>query len=380
MLISPERYLLTGATGFLGREVLVRLLAEGKPVLVTTRPREGERLDAARARIVRMIESTAPDVPQAQLEVAFADVTQPELGLDAGVHAALLAGGPVQIVHGAAEVRFNLPFEVMEQQNVGGTRNVLALARTLAERGRLSRLDHVSTAFVAGDRSDVALETDLDVGQRSRNDYERTKLLAEIEVRRAIDAGLPITVHRPSIIVGDSRTGRASSFKVLYWPMKVYARGRWRTIFGRRDCTVDAVPVDYVADAMVALMKRPEATHRTFHLAAGTDRQSTIGELVALAEQVFEQKPVRYVDPQIYLRWIRPLLRPLLMLFRPDVARRGGVYLPYLERNPSFSTREAESLLPIAPPKVTDYFGVILRYAHRSDFGRREFELPAGCP
>jgi long-chain acyl-CoA synthetase len=377
--LTEPRYLLTGATGFLGREVLVRLLARGA-VLVTTRSREGEPPAAARARIEEMILRTGPGTACDRLTVAIADVTQPGLGLSAEGRA-FLDGGPIQIVHGAAEVRFDLPYEVMERQNVGGTKNVLALAEQLHRDGRLVRLDHVSTTYVAGDRQDVALESDLDVGQTNKNDYERTKLVAEAEVRRAVERGLPVTVHRPSIIVGDSRTGRASSFKVLYWPMKIYARGRFRTLFGRRECTVDAVPVDFVADAMIHLLGRPEAAGRTFHLAAGVERQSTIGELVAMAEGVFEQKPVRYVDPDLYLKWIRPFLLPILKIVRPDVADKGGVFLPYLKHNPSFSTAEADAILApagIAPPKVVDYFGAILRYAKMSDFGKREFELPAG--
>jgi thioester reductase-like protein len=349
---------------------LSRLLGKQKPVIVTARPREGESVEAARTRIAGLVDGSS-----SLLEVVHADVTSVGLGLSTEARARIFDGGPIQVVHGAAEVRFDLPFEIMEAQNVGGTKNVLALCEALANAGHLARFEHVSTAYVAGDRSDVALETDLDVGQTFRNDYERTKLLAEMAVRAS---GLPATIHRPSIIVGDSRTGRASSFKVLYWPMKVYARGRWRTIFGRRDCTVDVVPVDFVADAMVALMDRPEAVGRTFHLAAGVDRQSTIGELVQMAERVFERKPVRYLDPDVYMRWIRPWLLPILKLARPDVANRGGVYLPYLKSNPSFSTSEAQSILPIAPPKVIDYFEVILRYAKMSDFGRRNFELGSG--
>ncbi len=360
------RYLLTGATGFLGRELLVRLLERRADVLVTTRPRNDT--DPV-ARLTEVVRQTAPDAPLNTMTVALGDVTQDGLGLDADARAWLDAG-PVQVVHGAAEVRFDLPFAHMLEQNVGGTKQALSVARALAEQGRLVRFDHVSTAYVAGDREDVVSEDDVDVGQTPRNAYERTKLMSEVEVGAAKAEGLPVTVHRPSIIVGDSRTGRASSFKVLYWPMKVYARGRFRTLFGRPDCLVDVVPVDYVADAMMALFDREEAVGRTFHLAAGPERQSTIAELVVIAREVFERKPVRYIDPDLYMKWLRPVLKPLLMLVRPDVARRGGVFLPYLRSNPTFSTANTESLIELRPPKVADYFDRIMRYAQESDFGR----------
>lgn len=372
------RYLLTGATGFLGREVLARLLKRDCPVLVTTRRKTGETVDQASARLAEIVTHTDPTAPTANLRVSFGDVTRPDLDLDDDARA-WLEEGPVHVVHGAAEVRFDLPYAYMHEQNVGGTLNALALARRLQDDGRLVRFDHVSTAYVAGDRVDVVREEDVDVQQTPRNAYERTKLAAEIEVQRARDAGLPITVHRPSIIVGDSRTGRASSFKVLYWPMKVYARGRFRTLFGRPDCVVDVVPVDFVADAMVHLFEREEATNRIFHLTAGIERASTIAELVAIAQEVFERKPVRYVDPDLYMRWLRPILKPILSLVRPDVARRGGVFLPYLRSNPSFATDGAAALLEpagIRPPDVKTYFDRIMRYARDTDFGRVR-ELPA---
>lgn len=362
----------------MGREVLVRLLEQGRQVLVTTRARPGESEDAGRARLLDVVARTAPGVDTTGLTVAFADVTEPRLGLSPRGAAWLSAAPALQVVHGAAEVRFDLPLDVMRFQNVQGTLHVLELARELAAQGRLLRLDHVSTCYVAGDREGQVLESDVDVGQRPRNAYEQTKLEAEVEVDRARQAGLPIAVHRPSIIVGDSRTGRAASFKVLYWPMKVYARGRFRTVFGRPGCPVDVVPVDYVADAVVHLMGVPEAVGRTFHLAAGPEGQSTIEALAAQAQDIFQRRPVRYVDPDFYLRWLRPIVRPILRLLRPDVAERGGVYLPYLRSNPSFDTTEARRLLApvgLEAPRVTDYFGRIMRFALETDFGRRA--LPA---
>lgn len=368
------RIFMTGATGFLGREVLVRLLQRGARVLVTTRRREGESIDGARARLFEVIQKTAPEAPIEALTVAFADVADEKLALSEEASAWIEGDeGPIQVVHGAAEVRFDLPWKVMHAMNVIGTRNVIAFASRLAKQRRLARLDHVSTTFIAGDRTDVAKEREIDVGQKARNGYERSKLEAEIEIARAREAGLPITVHRPSIIVGDSRTGRASSFKVLYWPMKVYARGRWRTMFGRPDCVLDVVPVDFVADAMVALFFDRNATMKTVHLAAGHERQSTIGEIVEIAESIFQRGRIRYVDPDLYMRWLRPIVRPILALVRPDVAERGGVYLPYFRSNPSFAVEEATRLLQphsIAPPSVLDYFGRIVSYAKETDFGR----------
>lgn len=363
--------LLTGATGFLGREVLARLLTAGRPVLATTRARPGETPEDGHARLCDIVRRTDPEAPLDGLRVAFADVTAAGLGLDAAAEGWLAEHPSVALIHGAAEVRFDLPLAEMRRQNVEGTRHVLDLATRLADQGRLARVDHVSTAYVAGDRTDRALESEGDVGQGPRNAYEQTKLEAEGLVGERRQAGLPIAIHRPSIIVGDARTGRASSFKVLYWPMKVYARGRFRTVFGRPDCPVDVVPVDFVADALLHLTSDPATLGGTFHLAAGPEGQSTIAALAALAAETFGRPPVRYVDPDVYDRWLRPVLRPVLRAVRPDVAERGAVYLPYLRSNPTFDTREARRALGgIAPPPVEAYFGRIMQYALQTNFGR----------
>lgn len=371
--------LLTGATGFLGREVLVRLLHAGRRVLVTSRRRAQETEAELQQRLVELAQRTDPGVSTQTLSACFGDVTDPQLALSEAGQAWMQQSSQIHIVHGAAEVRFDLPLDVMRAQNVQGTLHVLSMARQLQSEGRLHRVDHVSTTYVAGDRTDCALESDVDVGQTPRNAYEASKLEAEVAVNEARQGGLPITVHRPSIIVGDSRSGKAASFKVLYWPMKVYARGRFRTVFGRPDCPVDVVPVDYVADALVYLMDCPEAKGGTYHLAAGPQGQASIASLAAVAQRVFDRKPVRYIDPDFYLRWLRPILRPILRRFRPEVADSGAVYLPYLRGNPVFDVRQARALLEpagILAPAVESYFERIMGFALETNFGR-QVVLPA---
>jgi hypothetical protein len=131
--------------------------------------------------------------------------------------------------------------------------------------------------------------------------------------------------------------------------------------------------VDYVSDAMMHLMFEPRALGRTVHLTAGPERQSTIGELVLMAERFFQKGKVRYVDPDLYMKVFRPLVLPLIKLTKPGVAEKGRVFLPYLTSNPSFAVESATELLAgtgLVPPRVADYFGTIMRYAQETDFGR----------
>ena len=80
---------------------------------------------------------------------------------------------------------------------------------------------------------------------------------------------LPVTVLRPSIIVGERDSGWTQSFNVLYWPLRAFSRGAYVALPARRDAPVDVVSVDYVADAIFALSQAPEAEGATYHLTAG---------------------------------------------------------------------------------------------------------------
>src|SRR5207253_1615626 len=93
--------------------------------------------------------------------------------------------------------------------------------------GRLQRLGYISTAFVGGSYPDRFGEDDLDVGQRFRNSYEQSKFEAEL-VMHAHMRNLPITVLRPSIIIGHSQSGATSAFNVIDWPLRVFADGMLR--------------------------------------------------------------------------------------------------------------------------------------------------------
>ena len=181
----------------------------------------------------------------------------------------------------------------MRQINVEGTRRVLEFAERAQARGGLRRLSYISTAYVAGEHAGRFNEDDLDVGQRFRNAYEQSKFEAE---RLVGGARLPVTVLRPSIVVGERDSGWTQSFNVLYWPLRAFSRGAYVALPARGDAPVDVVPVDYVADAIFALSQAPEAEGSTYHLTAGSNATS-VGELVELAAAYFRRPAPRLISP-----------------------------------------------------------------------------------
>ena len=139
-------------------------------------------------------------------------------------------------------------------------------------RSGLRRFTYLSTAYVAGEHSGTFSEDDLDVGQRFRNPYERSKFEAEGIVKRW-RSRMPVTVVRPSIVVGEHDSG--------WTPASTSSTGRCApsraaptaSLPARGSAPVDVVPVDYVADATFALSQAPHAVGATLHLTAGRARE-----------------------------------------------------------------------------------------------------------
>lgn len=380
--------LLTGATGFLGRELLFKLMQELVPevdivCLVRGARDEVTRLGtqpAAERRLEDLLGDGAPlpiDDPRRQRVRALAgDITLPHLGLpEAAMHA--LAARCTEIFHGAATVRFDLPLEEARRVNVEGTRAILELATAAQKAGRFQRLHYIGTAYVAGNRPGLIHEDELGAGQSFNNTYEQTKYEAEALARDFMNGQrgrLPATIYRPSIIVGDSKTGQTTSFKVMYWPLKTFSRGLIPIIPASRESIVDLIPVDYVVEATWALSRSPQALGRTYHLAAGPEHSTTIGAAMDQAAEFFHVYKPLCVSTEKFERFVRPLLRAVLRGKRRQALDTGRVYVPYLNYRGSFDTSHARADLAASGlriPDVRDYFQTLMRYCVESDWGKR---------
>jgi thioester reductase-like protein len=359
--------LLTGATGFLGGEVLARLLERGeRPVYALIRAPSEE---AARERLSGVLESLGLESEEHRVTAVAGDVTEPLLGLDTRRRAAL-AEFTGRIVHCAASVSFTLGLDESREINVVGTRRMLDLAEFCARvGGGLDSFVHVSTAYVGGTHPEPFCESDLEVGQGFRNAYEQSKFEAEVEVAQRA-ATLPVQVVRPSIVVGDSRTGWTTSFNVVYGPLKAFDRGAFPVLPARASSPVDIVPVDFVADAIIALAGRPRTT---YNLTAGT-RASTVGEIVELASAEAGRRPPRIVSPGLYRRAVHPLLVRTGSEARRRALRRSEVYFSYFSAEGGFEAeRTLQALAPygIEPPPLRAYFDRLMAFARAADWGRR---------
>jgi thioester reductase-like protein len=362
--------LLTGATGFVGMELLARYLERtDRHVYALVRGADDHSVADRVARTLSFLFGEDHAYRDRVIPVR-GDITRPGLGVrDVDV----LAGRVSDVVHGAASVSLELGLEASREINVEGTRRVLEFAERCQARGGLRRMSYISTAYVAGEHAGRFGEDDLDVGQRFRNAYEQSKFEAE-QLVRGWRPRLPITVLRPSIIVGERDSGWTASFNVLYWPLRAFARGAYAALPARRDAPVDVVSIDYVADAIFTLSQAPEAEGMTYHLTAGW-AASSVGELVELATGRFARPAPRLIAPWLYRR----VVHPLLMHTSRDQRRRRAlarseVFFPYFAMAVAYDDRRSRAALEAAgirPTPLRGYFDQLVEFALAAEWGRR---------
>lgn len=261
-----SQVLLTGFPGFLGSELVRRVLArKGRPsVLCLVQPKFAA---LARKRVAEIeAEFASRGTPVAgRLRLVPGDITQPDLGLE---EPAEVAKSVREIFHLAAVYDLSVKRETALKINVLGTRHVLAFAQRCK---KLTRLQYVSTCYVSGRYVGIFREEDLVRGQEFNNFYEETKYLAEVEVREAMADGLPVTIYRPAVVTGDSRTGETQKYDgpyyVIRWLLKQPTVAVLPVPGDPKRTRINLVPRDFVIDAIAALSQAKASAGKCYQLA-----------------------------------------------------------------------------------------------------------------
>jgi long-chain acyl-CoA synthetase len=367
----PGAIFLTGATGFLGMELLARYLERtDRHVYALVRP-AGDAEPAARLRAAIEELSGDADAFSGRYTAVGGDAEAPGLGIEPARRREV-AAEVSDVIHSAASVSFSLPLEESRQINVAGTGRVLEFAELCRQMGGLRRFAYVSTAYVAGDHAGRFREDELDVGQDFRNSYERSKFEAEHLVREHADR-LPVQVFRPSIIVGEQSSGWTASFNVLYPPLKGFEAGAFPLLPADRETPVDVVPVDYVADGIFELAERRAERGEVLHLVAG-ERATTVGRLAERAGRYFRRRPPPTVSPRLYHLLIHPLLVAVSRGRRRRALRNTEALFPYFRMRVRFDDRRSRARLEpagIRPPRPESYLDRLLDFAVAARWGRR---------
>ena len=352
--------LVTGFPGFIGARLVESLLADdsGARIVALVEARMAERARAAAAKL-----------DDERVEVLAGDISKRRLGLGDEDYERLLAETAVAY-HLAAIYDLAVPLEIAQRVNVDGTGNVLELC---ANCERLNRLHYVSTAYVAGDRHGVVYEHELSLGQGFKNHYESTKFQAELWVREAMDR-VPVTIYRPAIVVGDSRTGQTQKFDGPYYMLRVISRAAQNNMpipqFGRASAPFNVVPVDFVLDALTLDPDDQSLAGETLHL-VDPDPVTAAEVLATLAREYAGRGPAYNVPPRLVAGSLR------LKIVREMFSGAPHESIRYLNHPVHFDTRRAQQVLEprgLRCPRLEEYVGPLVR------FFRDHEEDPAYAP
>ncbi len=363
-----ESVLLTGGTGFLGTE-LASGLVESTETAVYVLVRAADDSEAAhRLRDAWQHDPALRQVIGRQVIPLPGDFTKPDLGLS---EEALqnLRENVILVIHAGAEIGFDKSSAELERTNVDGTRNMIALAQSLP---RLKRFIHISTAYVAGRKKGWIMEADLP-GDRFSSLYEQSKANAEALVRAS---GLPWSVCRPGMIVGDSETGWVRNFNTVYYILKQLLLGKIRLLPIGRDTPLNLVPVDCVADSVLKIAGSDAADGKTFHLTCPTEKAPTAGELCDAV--------IAWAEACLSVRLPKPVFLPLPGLKRAGLAynqKKDGrkksslnnllMLLPYFYADQLFDRTNTDAVCGGYRPEWRSYLERLLTFACRKNFMRQ---------
>jgi thioester reductase-like protein len=373
---AKQAILITGGTGFVGKAVLSRVAFGNCYDQIFLLVRKSSR-QSAEQRVEAIVSKMFPpgtlQLLKARIKVISGDLTASGLGIS-DVDRALLEKKVQQILHIGASTDFGAPLDESRLNNVEGTRHVLDLAVQLRESGVLERFDYVSTAYVAGRKAGIVSEEDLERQQDFSNNYEQSKYEAEILVRQ-YKAKLPTAIYRPSIVVGDSNSGHTPHFKVLYWPLLLLSKNLLPFFACNPNAHLDVVPVDFVADGIVALMRERASIGETFHLTSGLGGEIRIRNILKDSYR-FAQIKKRPIIPF----WIFNTIKntPFANLFSQtfwDAAELAAPYFHYLKgTGVRFDAAKTAKLLRnhgIISPAWDGYKREVLAYCRMSHWGKR---------
>ena len=384
-----KNILLTGGTGFLGGFLSYEFLKRGYHVIFLARD---QRAKSASDRINAVLKAVDQDFEKntsGSYEVWKGDVTEQHLGQDKDT-LEKWKGKIDEVWHSAAVLHFRDTYEtITEAININGTLNVLYTTNILD----VKRYHHISTAYVSGKCPGKVMESHDSHEYDFRNPYERTKYDAEQKVRKKSEQyGLDTTIYRPSVIVGESKSGQSLSFTGIYNIAKIFQliqrilkhkiklnTDKLKSVGVylekndyyfplkfpySKNSTINIVPVDYVVNTILDLANSNNSIGQTYHVT--NPNPPKIIDLIQVGCKIANLKGIEFVDCHFEdsIKIIREQIR--------DYAKHGlnisflmeiREYIHYFFGEPEFdisNVRETLGSKFSAPPRITSEFIVLL--------------------
>ncbi|MEP6789125.1 MAG: SDR family oxidoreductase [Acidobacteriota bacterium] len=353
-MLYRESIFITGFPGFIASRLVERLAGPETQfyLLVQT-----QFIDLAMAEAEEIADLTG--TPLDNFVLVEGDITKPGLGISEE-DLETIQYETTDVFHLAAAYDLAVPKDVAFAVNLEGTKNVNDFVSSIKD---LRRYNYVSTCYVAGKSEGTISETELEHTSGFRNFYEETKYLAEVEVEK-LKERLPVTIYRPSVVVGDSETGETAKYDGIYYLINYLRKAPvlLRVLnVGNSVVRLNLVPVDFVVDAIAALAHDKKALGKTIAL-ADTEPLTTAELFDVIAVDMTGRKsefsPPTRIAEWFLNTWISPVITGL-----PHHA------VPYFFISQSYDTAVAKELLDvhgIACPSFKDYVGNLLDFIEQN--------------
>ena len=368
---------LTGSTGYIGAHIASNLLADRREplnLLVRARTEQEARERLWRSLQLHMDFPQFEDALHSRIRIFRGDITNAHFGLNDEDYATLVRSTD-SVIHCAASL--NRKSEKMcLNVNLRGTLEVVQLAMRARDQHGLRRFSHVSTVAVAGQRKDEVIQEDSSVDW-NRSDYDpyaRTKKFCEHMVRQLLP-DVPLTIFRPSIVLGDSRRPETNQFDMVR--AFVFLAGLPALPFRASD-KIDIVPVDYVAAAVAMLHQKENPTHEIYHLSSGVGSETFVQLTDALAAAEGKRGPA----------FVPSLEGPSTAMVNALAGRAGKkigglatllkVFLPYLVWNTVFDNSRVVAEMSAKPAPFSAYCFPLLKFSRETKFSYPYREWPEG--
>ena len=345
-----ETIFLTGFPGFIAERLIERLAQSDVKFYLLAQSNFLEKATQAVAEI-----AAKTDVPIENFIVVEGDITSENLGIDEETRRKILHE-TTDVYHLAAVYDLAVKKQIAQAVNFEGTKNVNEFVRQFEN---LNRYNYISTCYVAGKRTGEILENELEHEAGFRNFYEETKYLAEVEVEKLKDE-FPVTIYRPSVVVGDSQTGETAKYDGIYSLIRYLrkAPSLLRIVnVGNSAVKLNLVPVDFVVEGIATLAKDEKAVGKTVAL-ADPNPLTTEQLFDAIAESLTNKHSI--IKPPAQL-----VEKSLMLPFSPIVSGLPFPSVPYFFVPQTYDTSVADELLAahnIACPNFKSYVGNLLQF------------------
>ncbi|MBD9357736.1 SDR family oxidoreductase [Methylomonas albis] len=363
-----KRYFVTGATGAIGSALIPLLLEEpDSQIWLLIRGKSSEHLMKRLEELFDFWEMAEPLALDARKRIfpLLGDTDQNQFAL-ANEPYAKIAQQCTHIIHCAGVVKMNLPLEIARQHALGAAKNIVELALACKQSGNLQKIEYVSTVGVGGKMPGILPETWITKPREFHNTYEQSKAEAEIYLRDQIEQHhLPITVHRPSMVVGDSKTGKIIHHQIFYHICEFLAgRRTYGLLPNLGNAKLDTIPVDYVASVIQWSSLQQDTAGEIFHLCSGPTQSIQLAELQTIVRHMFRSQgfkvPVVIHLPISLFNAVLNFVAPWFSDKLQRAVRAFPFFLDYLADENGFDNSLTNQTYSCHPPSPLDYLATVL--------------------